>query len=231
LFDDLSEEQVTSLHRELSTTRPKLLALEPEVGELRREKAAWQEERRQLRGELEALRQAEQSLAQLAADLELAKELPPGTSVLNPLPRPSTTGTDREDNNSGALRGRHSEARRRGYGQRYSSLQEQREYTDRGGGGSRSASRRRSASASPDRRHRRGRHHASDEESVPISRSQAYAAWTTLPSLRRLSPALYENIRRMSADLHRSEAQRAELEAAVTSLRKVLITKYVSTDL
>jgi septal ring factor EnvC (AmiA/AmiB activator) len=54
------------------------------------------------------------------------------------------------------------------------------------------------------------------------SLSQQHAAWTGLPSLRHLSPQLYDRVRRIAQDLHRKEIECKEYEMKCSSLSKEL---------
>jgi hypothetical protein len=51
--------------------------------------------------------------------------------------------------------------------------------------------------------------------------AQAHSAWIGTPSLRQLSPVLYDNIRRLAQDLYKRETQCHELEAKIRDMKMV----------
>lgn len=57
---------------------------------------------------------------------------------------------------------------------------------------------------------------------VEMSLSKQHAAWIGLPSLRKLSPELYENIRLLAGDLSRKENELKETEMSVSVLKQDL---------
>lgn len=63
---------------------------------------------------------------------------------------------------------------------------------------------------------------SSPSSSSPVSLSQKHTVWTSLPTIRRISSSLYEKIRSMGYDLHRTEVELNECQAHSNSLKNEL---------
>ena len=210
---EAAQEELHALRETLHTLEPKLSRLEPELGALQREREQWVRKKLQMEAELEELRPWGQLVDDLAAELEQVNDMP-SISL--------TAGAD--GTSAGGRRDAADEAKAPGSPSSTlhsssdsggvvppSQQQFHSPYSSGASRGSPAARGQKTPSSSTCA--------ASSSGSTVLSLSQKHSMWVGLPSLRKLSAPLYNNIRALAHDLHSTEVRCLDLERSLQRLR------------